>query len=72
MSNNQNIEEQMSQAHDILEGEYEPSIQQQKLFKNLSAACDYLNSFNINNYVIQDGHTQDGKYVVQVSYQRAV
>lgn len=55
---------------EALEGTYEFQPNQSKLFKNLSAASDFILSFGIRNYVIQDGNTQDGQYVVQVSYQR--
>ena len=64
------IENQMHEAHEILEGEYLEQHNQQKLFKNLSAASDFILSFGIRNYQIQDGNTQDGQYTVQVSYQR--
>lgn len=57
---------------EALEGVYEFQSSQQRLFKNLSAASDFILSFGIRNYVIQDGHTKDGQYVVQVSYQRGV
>lgn len=57
---------------EALEGEYEFQPNQNKLFRNLQSAADYCVSFGIRNYVIQDGHTQDGQYVVQVSYQRVV
>lgn len=55
---------------ETLEGEYEFQSSQQRLFKNLSAASDFILSFGIRNFTIQDGHTQAGQYVVQVSYQR--
>lgn len=57
---------------ETLEGEYEFQSSQQRLFKNLSAASDFILSFGIRNFTIQDGHTQDGQYVVQVSYQRSM
>lgn len=63
------IESQQEQK--VLEGEYQFQPDQQKLFKNLSAASDFILSFGISNYLIRDGFTQDGKYVVQVSYQRS-
>lgn len=57
---------------EALEGTYEFQPNQNKLFKNLSAASDFILSFGIRNYVIQDGNTQDGQYVVQITYQRSM
>lgn len=64
------ITEVIEDVKEALEGTYEFQPAQQKLFKNLSAASDFILSFGIRNFTVQDGHTQDGQYVVQVSYQR--
>lgn len=61
---------ELQQEPKVLEGEYQFQPDQQKLFRNLQSAADYCISFGIRNYVIQDGNTVDGQYVVQVSYQR--
>ena len=61
------IQENVKEA---LEGEYQFQPSQVKLFRSLQACANYCISFGIRNYVIQDGNTQAGQYVVQVSYQR--
>lgn len=55
---------------EAIDGEYQFEPRQTKLFRSLQACADFVISFGIRNYAIQDGQTQDGQYVVQVSYQR--
>ena len=64
--------EVIEDAKEVLEGEYQFQSSQVKLFRSLQACADYCTSFGIRNYVIQDGTTQEGQYVVQVSYRPLV
>jgi len=51
-----------------LEGDVVLAGNGEKLFKNINAVADYVSIFGIKDYNIRDGHTSDGKYVVQLQY----
>lgn len=62
--------EVIEQNMDVLEGEVILSNQGIKLFKNIEALSHYVSIFAIKDYVIRDGYTQDGEYVVQLQYNK--
>lgn len=53
-----------------LEGEVILANQETKLFKNIEALSHYVSIFAIKDYVIRDGRTQAGNYVVQLQYDK--
>lgn len=53
-----------------LEGEVILANQETKLFKSIEALSHYVSIFGIKDYVIRDGRTQAGKYVVQLQYNK--
>lgn len=58
----------IEESTEVLEGEIIIAHEGQKLFKDVIACADFVNVFGIKHYVIRDGHTADGKYVVQLQY----
>lgn len=62
--------EVIEQDAEALEGEVILANQETKLFKNIEALSHYVSIFAIKHYVIRDGRTQDGKYVVQLQYNK--
>ena len=63
------IEQEARQCPPI-EGEVILANQETKLFKNIEALSHYVSIFGIKDYVIRDGHTQDGSYCVALQYNK--
>lgn len=62
--------EVIEQDVEALEGDVVLASNGEKLFKSVAACADYVSIFGIKDYNIRDGYTQDGKYVVQLQYNK--
>ena len=62
--------EQIKQDNlNILEGEVQVPAERVHNFTNMSAVCDFVKTFNIQNFNVRTGYLQEtGQQVVQLTY----